>query len=708
MSGVGPDKVRLRWLRRAIVVAFAVLVLRLFYLQIYMHPVYLDKGYRQWLSRESVPAERGNIYDRNGKSLAISVTTWRLGVSTSLAKDPEGTERRLAKILPEAARGLADRIREAGGRHIVFAPKAVLHRDALSELEAMPEITRERMHSRIYPFDGTAASLIGVCRENTGDRNLTGLEQAYDDLLSGEAGEGWRNETAKAGGSAGLEILRKPVDGLDITLTLDAELQEISEELLADAVDECNAAGGIVMIADPNTGEILAAADTPVILDRVSDGGVPNVWDNFNFTGVYEPGSVFKIFTTAFLLRHGVIDTSSAYDCDDMQFDGYRIHNSEETEFGELALYDAFAHSINIYFARGVLNLTRDEFHRDLVEFGFGAPANIRYPGKALGLFRPPAKWSKRTLSTMAIGQELAVTPWQLVAAMGAVANGGNLMAPHMIREIRDKDRNLLERFRPLVKRRLLDRSQAAIVMEAMQRVVSYGTGRESDPGWISSAGKTGTAQKAIPGKGYVPGLYMSSYLGVVPADAPRLVILTMLDEPDYTHHYAAQSAAPLFARIVTEIGRSTDWLGGFTSASERPGSRSKGRKIAAPDLLYLEYPAAKRVAEGSRLVLELRDGAGGGSPPDDRLVISQTPAPGRFCVAGDTMRVVLAPRGPDERVGAPCPDLMGMSNRQARRTATRLGMDLICEGTGYVVAQDPKPGARLTADGIRIKLEMK
>jgi stage V sporulation protein D (sporulation-specific penicillin-binding protein) len=490
------------------------------------------------------------------------------------------------------------------------------------------------------------------------------------------------------------------VNGRDIVLTIDADLQKISEDLLAKSVIESNASGGIVLIADPWTGELLAVADTPVIHDRSREGGDPRVWTNFNFTGHYEPGSIFKIFTTSFLLKRAVVDTGTVFDCDDIRFDGYRIRNSEGHDFGHMSLMDAFAQSSNVYFARAALNLTREEFHRDLVEFGFGAPANIRYPGKALGLLKPPREWSKRTLSTMAIGQELAVTPVQLVMAACAVANGGKLMTPQLVREIRLKDRRVIQDFKPVVQREILNKRQAQLVRAAMTRVVQEGTGRSADTGWISSAGKTGTAQKAIPGQGYVTGLYMSSYLGMVPAENPRLVILTMLDEPDYTHHYAAQSAAPLFGDITTEIGRSTDWLQGAEITADSGTKRNRrGKGIPVPDLMYLQPDIAAKLLHKAGLQASIQ-GQGG-------LVIAQDPICGMSLSKGDSVRIVLAQTDAQGAVGDPCPSLIGLSLRQLRRTCALMGIKLETDGIGYVKHQTPQPGVALTAEGIRVIMEM-
>ena len=232
-----------------------------------------------------------------------------------------------------------------------------------------------------------------------------------------------------------------------------------------------------------------------------------------------------------------------------------------------------------------------------------------------------------------------------------------------------------------------------------MAGAVRVGTGRNAAVAWTEIAGKTGTAQKARPGEGYVPGLYMSSFLGMAPASAPRLVILTMLDEPDYVHHYASQSAAPLFADIVEEIGRATDWFAGVDARAGAVAERWDGQGARrAPDLLYLSALAAREEADEAGLRL--------GGDVGDGVVVAQSPSPGTPCPRDSEIRVTLAPhpRAVTDPAVA-CPDLLGLSNRQLRRTVARLGLPLSSEGVGYVIDQSPAPGEPVGAEGVRVRL---
>ena len=694
----GVSKSRIRWLQLLALLPFIALCGRLLVVQVFAHDKYLQRAINQREHREVLPATRGNLYDRHERALALSMSTWRLGISTSMAQDADSVAAHVSRYLNVEATGLARRIKQSRPGHIIVARNAVVHLDTLTMLTSHKAVTSDELRTRAYPLGGTGASLLGFCRETVdGKRLVTGMEQALDERLAGTPGEGLVFDKA-AGGSDGLKELVRPVDGHDVVLTIDADLQVIAETRLAEQVAECGAIGGAVVIVDPWTGEILAAADTPVIVER-GQANTPDIWDNTCFTGAYEPGSVMKIFTAASMLQRAVIDTATAYDCDDIQFDGYRIRNSEGHAFGVMSFGGAFINSSNVYFARAVLNLRKSEFYRDLVEFGFGASCGLQYPGKTRGILKPPESWSGRSQSTIAMGQEIMCTPIQLAMAIAAVANGGELMAPRLISEIRAKDGSRVERFSPVSQRRVMTPALAALLRESMALAVHEGTGRNAAVAWTEVAGKTGTAQKAIPGEGYVHGLYMSTFLGMAPATTPRLVVLTMIDEPDYAHHYASLSAAPLFARIIEDIGRTTDW---FTGVDARAGAGAVRPRLddvrSAPDLLYLSSAAARSEAQRAGLTLT---GAHG-----DGLIVAQSPSAGTPCAQGGSIRVTVAAQSRDDAViGMACPDLSGFSSRQVRRAAARLGLNLRVDGVGFVASQDPAPGDRLGESGVRVRM---
>jgi len=675
---------------------------RLVEIQLFHHDLYRTQAENQWRHPVELAPARGNLYDRQHRPLALTVNLWRVGVATKLASDPAQVAALLAEVLGQPPAALARRIRDAAGKHVVLARQLVLSRAELQDLRAEPAITLEERCERVYPLGGVGASLIGRFTDGgQGPDPSTGLEFSLASHLAGVPGRAWRLAAGGRGDkSLGNIVVQEARHGRDLVLTLDADLQEICENELSRRVAACGAIGGAVLIIDPNRGDLLGAAGWPVVEDRRRQGGDPAAWNNFNFTGMYEPGSVFKIFTAASLLSRGAVDTATVFDGNDGDFGTFRIRNSEGHDFGHLNFLAAFCQSNNIYFARAVGNLGAEEFYRDLAEFGFGQRTRFPYQGQAAGILNQPADWSGRSQATIAIGQEVAVTPLQLVMAAGAVANGGVLYAPRIVSEIRDRQDGRVQTCPPVPLRRVLSESLAGLLREAMTRVVDYGTGRGAALSWITVAGKTGTAQKCTNGTGYEPGKYFASFVGMVPAGRPRLVVLTILDEPRGIYHYAAQSAAPLFADIVTEIRRTTDWLTDVTADGEsRTVAVAPALDVKIPDVMFL--PVAKAEQELRRAGLQMAGGDKGG------LVIEQIPAPGARGGKGSTVQVTVACQSAATGgSGSICPDLAGFSNRQVRRLAARLGVPVKISGVGYVRNQSPPAGTRLGPAGIRVRLE--
>ncbi|RKZ20063.1 hypothetical protein DRQ50_00590 [bacterium] len=686
-------------LRAAVVLAALALVVRVVQIQVFMHDECKAKADGLWWQETALPAVRGDLYDRHGRPLALSVSTWRVGVATSLMDDREKVVSTLAEVLDWDAVDLRRRLTRAGG-HVVLNKSVVLSRDQKANLRRVRAVTLDTVRARVYPAGGVGAATIGFCREGGDTTVATGMEHSLRHVLAGRPGRCQSVTTAVPGRDLGRLVLEEAVHGHDVRLTMDIELQAISEERLAAAIAATGSRGGSVLILDPHTGDVLAAASAPLMGDRQARQTDEAVWQNSNFTKQFEPGSVFKIFTVASLLRRAAIDTSSIFDCSDSDFGSFRIRNDDDHKYGDLALMPAFSKSSNIYFARAVANLDPSEMHRDFLDFGFGQATAMPYPGQAAGILRSPEEWSVRSQPTLAIGQELAVTPLQLGLAVCAVANGGALYAPRLVSTIRDADGRVTERFPPVLLRRVISAPLAAVLREAMGRAVREGTGKGTNLDWISIGGKTGTAQKQREGRGYTAGAYIASFAGIVPLDEPRLVILTTLDEPRGYHYYAAESAVPLFRAVVEDIRFTTDWLTGA------PGARTAQLEMAAapddavvPDVLHLSAACAVQRLAAAGLV-----GAGAGR---DGVVVAQTPAAGASCPAGHQVQLVVAGRrNPQATSRQLCPDFAGLSNRQAQGLAARLGIDVAIRGAGYAVAQDPAPGRPLQGHPVRLRME--
>ena len=700
MSSSGDSGRRFLIIRFVLVMAVIVLMGRIFLIQVIHHDEYKKIGDRQWVHRIPINAERGSLHDRTGKPLALSVTTWRVGVATSLTETPNKLAGCLGPMLGLEARELRTKFKRANGRHVVLIKDAILTREDKQRLQREEAVTMKDMRSRAYPYDGLAASLIGFFHHETDQDAAGGLEYSLAGYLAGEQGLAQEIETGVAGRNLGRVVLAEATHGHSLDLTLDVELQEICERKLAASVDECGAVGGSVLILDPANGDILAAASWPLLSSRNATSSDLAVWNNSNFTCQYEPGSTFKIFTMTSLLRHGAVDTATVFDCTDTRFSWGKMRNSDGHSYGHLSLMRAFSLSSNIYFARAVENLSNREFYRDLVDFGFGVCTNLPYSGQAPGSLKSPASWSGRSKSTMAIGQELAVTPLQLGMAVCSVANGGFLYAPRLVTTIRNDDGQVTEELPPVRLRRVMPEPLAALLRQAMGRVVAEGTGVAARMDWINVGGKTGTAQKCREGKGYTPGAYVASFVGMAPLEDPRLVILTIIDEPVGNRHYAAQSAAPLFSEILREIRCRTQWL------TDVPGQRTATlltpdpqEQVTVPDVLHLSVPNAIQQLKIS--------GCPAAGAERDGVVIQQVPGAGAKCPRGTVVGLTVAGRPLTARGADPiCPDFSGLSNRQVRSLAARLGVPVVIRGAGYVADQDHRAGVVLAGGSVTVRME--
>ncbi len=702
MTNRSRDARRFRLLRTLMLLAGIVLAGRLVHIQIFQHDELRAKAERQWKSSVPITAERGNLYDHHGQPLALSVTTWRIGVSGSRVTNPNALAVLLADVLEGDRVRIREKIIKAGNSHVVLATEVVLTTEQKSRVEAEGQqaITADPLEGRLYPADGVGASLIGFFREDQDQDVSTGLEHSLDHYLAGKPGMASRTRTGNPHKDMGHVEIEKAVHGKDIVLSLDIKLQTICEEELSRSITECGADGGSVLILDPSTGDILAAASWPLLETRRGRHKDPGIWINRNFTCQFEPGSVFKIFSIASMLRHSAIDTATVFNCDNTKINGLYVYNSGGHDLGNLSMMEGFTLSSNVYVGKAVGNLREIELYRDLSDLGFGQVTSLAYDGQPAGILRPVTGWSERSKQTIAIGQEIAVTSLQLGLAVCSVANGGTLYAPRMIREIRDERGQVIEKVEPAPLRQVMAPSLAALMREAMGRVVLEGTGQGAGMDWITTGGKTGTAQKCVDGKLYKSGAYIANFAGMVPLDNPRLVILTILDEPEYRYHYASQSAVPLFASIVKGIRRSTSWLtdvpGGRTSTYTPP---DKLEMVAVPDVMYLSVAKAEQElnAFGFQATGTEKDG----------VVVQQIPAPGTKCLPGQKVELAVAdPRGGVGAESILCPDFIGKSNRQITSYAARLGIPVVVTGVGYAVHQSRTQGKAVEGKAIAIKME--
>jgi len=613
--------------------ASAVLWVRLIDIQYVRHDAYRERALSQHVSLRSIPPVRGTIFDRSGAPLAISVRMCSIALRPLHVRDREKVIRALARTVGitrrESQRALALRRFSYLRRHCAL-PDSVAR-----QLGRIPGVEVHHIPGRVYPGDELAAKVVGFV--NVDGAGAGGIEASLDPVLHGKAGV----ERVIRNGRYSVDreysqIQKNPRHGRDVYLTIDSRVQEICELELTRGVTRCGAHAGAAIVVDVTTGDILALAELPTVHSR-SHSAPDSMWTLRSVSHVYEPGSTFKIVTASALLETGAVSPADTFYAGNGHWN-FPFGKIEDTHaHGVLTFEEAFSVSSNIVMARSARLIDPESFYRYISVFGFGEKTGAGLPAESAGYVPPVKLWSGRTQQTMAFGQEIAVTPLQMLMAMSAIANGGRMMAARVVRGI-TRENGSVEWLDPVVVRQVISRRTASTMRTFCRRVVERGTGTRARVRGLSVAGKTGTAQKAGRG-GYARNRVVASFVGFAPFARPRIACLVLMDEPHYAWRYGGDSAAPVFSAIISAMINSTHWFDDAmkitTVSAPTPGGKP------APNLLRLTRSGALARARmlGVNVLCQGSDGR----------VVNQVPAPGVAITNDDVIRVqVRRPaRGP-------------------------------------------------------------
>jgi cell division protein FtsI (penicillin-binding protein 3) len=649
-------KFRVRLLGALFFAALGIISGRAFQLQV------LEKGKLESMARDQyvrnieVPARRGDIFDRRGTPLAQSVEVDSVALDPSLIKEelPQ-VANALAKVLKLDPRELQERL--ARGRRFAWVKRQV-RPEELAQLAALniPGLRTLKEPRRFYPQRELGAHVIGVA--GTEGKGLEGLELAFDDELTGQAAK-----LASLRDARGRKLLTQaPADAADrqgasVVLTLDRHLQYVAEKALGRAVVDAQAKAGMVVVLDPATGELLALANYPSFNPNAVEAVTRDQMRNRAALDIFEPGSTFKAFVVAAALDEGLITPEQHFDCENGAWDVGRHTINDSHRYGLLTPARILQVSSNICTAKIGQLLGRERLVRYYGAFGFGQRAGLGLPGEGRG--RVPFPKAEVELVTQSFGQGVSATAIQLASAYGALANGGVLMRPWLISKVVDPDGLVLLENRPTPVRQVVSAKAARQVVQMLELVVEKeGTAHRARMDEYRVSGKTGTAQKPDPvARGYSD-KRIASFIGVVPAEAPRAVILVVIDEPT-TNVYGGVVAAPAFKEIavaaMTHLGVAPSRQGALVS---RAGAKPEGGR------------QPRRVEEPER--------------PELAEAVTERPAPGEVRV----------------------PQLAGKAGRAAIATLLAVALEPRIEGTGRVVSQTPAAGS-LVAKGTKITLEL-
>ena len=614
---------------------------RLVYLQVFRHEDLARRAERQQMRTIEAPAKRADIVDRNGRLLAYSVEADTIYAVPTDISDPDAAARRLCGALGDcdgkAQTALADRIRR--GKAFVYVRRQVTpeqaRRVAELDLEGVGFLKENR---RYYPNKALAAQVLGyVGVDNVG---LAGIESTYDSTIKGRPGTVLIHVDAKRRAFSRTE--RKPTSGATLELTIDQQVQYIVERELKAGVEWSGAAGASAVVMDPFTGELLAVASYPTFNPNVFRQATDAGRRNRAVQDLYEPGSTFKIITACAALEEGVvrptdvIDVSPGY----VRFGTRTIR--DDHHFSALTFEDVVAHSSNVGAIRTGLKLGAQRFGRYVRPFGFGAASSPDFKGENPGIVWGADNMKDSALASMLIGYQVGVTPLQMAAAVSAVANGGELLQPRVVRAVtREGVRSEVPR---KVVRRAISTNTAAQLLPMLEAVVNRGTAKIAQMDGYTVAGKTGTAKKLVRGSYLGHSDYNTSFVGFVPSRTPRYTIVVLVDSPHKVSPYGGVVAAPIFRRISEAM---------------------------------MQYAGVPRTINPEPAVVVSRDEAPASAGPRKVSITGITEA-GTVGTAG-----IL-------------PDLTGLSARDAVRVLVDLGLTPRVRGAGTVVAQDPPAGTLL------------
>ena len=636
------------WRRRALLLGWlafgAIIVARSVQIQVVQADVWREAAVGQQNDDADVQAPRGAILDRSGEPLAVSRELYRVNIAGERLQDREAVRDLLVAELGISQRR-AERATTGTGWTVIPGTYEPSVRETLG---SVPGVVLERLLTRFYPHGDLARPVLGRVLEEEG---RGGIEQHYDEQLRGQPGHRVAVKDPQGRPIPGklLEVV-PPVPGGEVRTTLDLSLQEIAHEALSEALGSTEAAGGDLIISDPHTGEILAL----VSIGEDGAGGLSAI------NSPYEPGSTLKPFTVAKLLDEGA---GSLQDVVDTEGGRWRVAGTTLTDItdnGVLTLAEALRVSSNIGVAKAASALTHDQQYEGLRDFGFGVPTGLRLPGESGGLLRKPSAWSGRSSASLAIGYEISVTPIQMVMAYGALANGGYLLEPRIVKEVRGPDGSTVETPKRTTVRRVVPADVTEAIRNVLVDVVEEGTGTAARLTSFEVAGKSGTARAYVPGSGYEAGRHFASFVGFFPADDPQLVIFVKLDQPQGAY-YGGQTAAPVTRQTLEAV----------LAARQSPIDR---RSLLKNDRETLpQRPAIRFAGFDLDPAGENRD-----APRTER------PAPG-------------------ERVSVP--DVAGLPARVAARRLHDLGFRVVWEGSGSVAATSPPIGTRwLAGDTVRLR----
>src|ERR1051326_5888819 len=530
---------------------FLAICVRLICLQVVAYGDYTQRAAKQQQRSIEVSPVRGNIYDRRGNELAMTVQVDSVFAVPSEIPDIHSAAQILGRILKSDSGDIEDRMRASHAfawvaRKLDNATSARIH--ALN----LKGIYFQKESKRFYPKGELAAQVLGYV--GLDDKGLGGIENEFESKLTGKPGKMLITMDNKRRWLGRVE--KNPEPGENVVLTIDEKIQYIAERELARAMDDTHAVAGTVIVENPHTGEILALANSPTFNPNIFNKVNPQSLKNRAVSDIYEPGSTFKVVTLAAALEEKITNPDEVIDCQmgSIVVNGLRIHDHKA--YGGLTVPQVLEKSRDGGAIKPALRLGEGRFDRYIRSFGFGAQTKIELPGETRGMTKPVSRWSKVSIGAISMGQEIGVSPVQLASMVSTIANDGVYVAPRIVAGTTPpRSTPQLIEFHPPLGRRVISPLTAAEMKHMMEGVVLRGTGKKAILDGYSSAGKTGTAQKIDASGRYSHRQHIASFAGFAPVNNPAVTVLVVLDTPaTYPRDQGGDVAAPVFSRVAQQV----------------------------------------------------------------------------------------------------------------------------------------------------------
>ena len=677
---------RLIWLAAVVTVLFLSVIVRVGKLTIVDAETLVKRGQAQWTRSGTVTAERGSILDSSGGVLARNATAYIVSVSPRNVKDPEALCDLLCPMLNLERETVLTKLQNKSYASVTLKRQVTRDTvDAIRDLrsehpQALAGVAFEQDSVRFYPGGASLSHVLGLT--NIDGQGQSGLEQQYDAYLAGTPGRIVTEVDAKSralpdGKSEYIAAER----GSDVRLTINGAVQAICERAMRECLAVNNAKRVMALAMEPDTGRILAVAILPSMdLNDPPRGDLEALQDGMRIqaiSDVYEPGSTFKVLTAAAALDAGVTNPSEGFYCSgSITVDGDRIRCWKNSHGAE-SMREALMNSCNPVFTELALRLGTDRLYQYFGAFGLGRKTGVDLPGESAGLLIARKYVKNVDLARIGFGQSITVTPLQMLTAVCAVVNGGNLMRPYLVEDVIAADGTVLRHTDPQVESHPISAETSAVMRELMEAVVAEGGGRNGQAAGYRVGGKTGTAQVYKNGR-VAHDVHIGSFVGFAPADDPKIAVLVIVDEAQVAVDYGGTTAAPFAGQILSES---------LQAMGVEPTENENREKTAVPALkgLTVSQAAALLKEAGLRYVT---DG-------EEEYVLDQLPAEGAQ-VYKDSLVMLYVSQNPPPQAEefVAVPDVTGMSIAEANRLLTSRRLSLTIVGTGLAKKQSPQAGA--------------